>query len=391
MKSLIPESRLEQITLGTRDLQRYARHLSIPEVGREGQRRLRAAHVLCIGAGGLGSPLLLYLAAAGVGAITIADFDTVDFSNLQRQILHGEDDVGRSKIESAADRLREINPDVSLHLVPERFSAANALSLAAPCDLIIDGTDNFPSRYLSNDLAVLTRKPNIYGSIYRFEGQVSVFAPHLDGPCYRCLFPRPPRPGQVPSCAEGGVLGVLPGIVGSLQATEAIKLILGIGTPLTGRLVHFDALRFRFREIRLKRDPECAMCGEHPSIESLTDLDMSCDTSPDESGENPHEIDVHELRARMEMGSSFVLLDVRPAHEREICSLPHSIGVPLEELEDRLHEFDHTHETIIHCKVGGRSAKALALLKENGFENVCHVKGGITAWAREVDTNIPLY
>lgn len=374
--------------LTTEEMQRYARHLSIPDVGIEGQKKLKSASVLCIGAGGLGSPVTMYLAAAGVGEIHLVDFDVVDFSNLQRQIVHGTSDVGRKKIESAADRLREINPEVEVHIHDARLSAENARELAEPCDLIIDGTDNFTTRYLSNDLSVLTQKPNVYGSIFRFEGQVSVFAPHLGGPCYRCLFPTPPDPGQVPSCAEGGVLGVLPGIVGSLQANEAIKLILGIGQPLIGRLVHFDALAFRFREIKLRRDPECAVCGESPSIQELKEIDFTCDMS-----QSPEfrEIDVHQLKARMEDGSSFVLLDVREHHEIEIAKLPGSTVIPLGELPERLGELDPEAETIIHCKAGGRSAKALMILNDAGFTDASHVQGGINAWSTEIDSSVPLY
>ena len=322
MDPIVSSERIEETNLSVSDRQRYARHLTIPEVGLEGQKRLRSSRVLCIGAGGLGSPVTMYLAAAGIGEIGIVDFDQVDFSNLQRQLLHRTEDVGRKKIESARERLAEINPDVKIRTYEERLSASNAEHIAEPYDLIIDGTDNFETRYLSNDLSVLTGKPNVYGSIFRFEGQVSVFAPHLGGPCYRCLFPTPPEPGQVPSCAEGGVLGVLPGIVGSLQANEAIKLILGIGNPLIGRLVHFDALAFRFREIKLRRDPECILCGENPTIHSLEDLSIPCEmnTSPE-----LREITVHDLKARYEKDEPFVLLDVREPSEIEVAKLPGSL------------------------------------------------------------------
>jgi len=385
---LVSDTRAGEIPLSTEERTRYARHLAVPEVGLEGQRRLRAARVLCIGAGGLGSPVTLYLAAAGVGEIGLVDDDRVDFSNLQRQILHGTGDVGRPKTESAAERLATINPDVRVRCFETRFTAANAAAIAEPYDLIIDGTDNFPTRYLSNDLAVLTGKPNVYGSIHRFEGQVSVFAPHLGGPCYRCLFPDPPAPGLVPSCAEGGVLGVLPGIVGAMQATEAVKLLLGIGEPLVGRLVHFDALAFRFREIRLRRDPRCAVCGDSPTLTKLQEIDFSCTLS--ESPALP-EIDVHALRERMDRSEPFVLLDVRETGEYETARLPGSVLIPLGELPARLGELDPGAEIIIHCKAGGRSAKALGLLLECGFAKACHVRGGINAWSREVDPTVPLY
>ncbi|MEM9018459.1 MAG: molybdopterin-synthase adenylyltransferase MoeB, partial [Verrucomicrobiota bacterium] len=340
-------------------MQRYARHLTIPSVGIGGQRRLKAAKVLCIGVGGLGSPVTMYLAAAGVGEFGLVDFATVEFSNLQRQLLHGTSDVGKKKTASAFTRLKEINPEVVVRTYETRLSQENAKEIAEQYDLIIDGTDNFETRYLSNDLAVLTGKPNVYGSIFRFEGQVSVFAPHLGGPCYRCLFPTPPEPGQVPSCSEGGVLGVLPGIIGSLQASEAIKLILGIGDPLIGRLVHFDALSFRFREIRLRRDPECAICGENPTLTELQEIKFTCDMS---ASPEIREITVHDLKARMALPDSFVLLDVREPAEIEVAKLPGSTLIPLGELPDRIGELDPEAEIIVHCKAGGRSAKALTIL-----------------------------
>lgn len=387
MDSVIPPERVLQDDLALDQKRRYARHLSIPEVGAEGQRRLRSARVLCIGAGGLGSPVTMYLAAAGVGEIGLVDFDTVDFSNLQRQILYGSGDVGKKKIDIAVERLGSINPDVRVRAYDTRLDCDNAREIAEDYDLIIDGTDNFETRYLSNDLAVLTGKPNVYGSIFRFEGQVSVFAPHLGGPCYRCLFPTPPAPGQVPSCAEGGVLGVLPGVVGSLQASEAIKLLLGIGEPLVGRLVHFDALSFRFREIRLRRDPNCLLCGENPTITDLHPIESTCEMS---SPALP-EIDVHQLKGRLADDSEFVLLDVREHEEIEICKIPDSKVIPLSELPERVGELNPGHEIIIHCKSGGRSAKALALLREAGFTKSCHVQGGILAWAEEVDREMPTY
>ena len=384
MSSLIPPDRLADTDLSKAEKQRYARHLTIPDVGMEGQKRLKAARVLCVGAGGLGSPVTMYLAAAGIGEIGLVDFDRVDFSNLQRQILHDTGDVGKLKTESAVERLGGINPEVNVTTYEEAITDQNAAAIAEPYDLIIDGTDNFTTRYLTNDLAVLTGKTNVYGSIYRFEGQVSVFAPHLGGPCYRCLFPEPPEPGQVPSCAEGGVLGVLPGIVGCLQASEAIKLILGIGDPMIGRLLHFDALSFRFREIKLRRDPECAVCGEKPTIQELKEIVFNCDMSD----LTLREIDVHQLKARLDDPKPFVLLDVREPAEVEVGKIEQSIVIPLGELPDRIGELDSGAETIIHCKAGGRSAKALAFLNESGFTKACHVQGGITAWAREIDPRI---
>ena len=387
MIPLIPDSRATEHPLSEAERSRYARHLTLPEVGPEGQRRLKASRVLCLGAGGLGSPVTMYLAAAGIGEIGLVDDDRVDFSNLQRQILHGTSDVGRLKIESARDRLAEINPEVRVTIFETRFTAENAAAIAEPYDLIIDGTDNFPTRYLSNDLAVLTKKPNVYGSIYRFEGQVSVFAPHLGGPCYRCLFPEPPAPGLVPSCAEGGVLGILPGIVGAMQANEAVKLLLGLGDPLIGRLVHFDALAFRFREIKLRRDPHCAVCGDSPTLTKLQDLEFTCDMNPP----SLPEIDVHQLKDRLAQGTPFVLLDVREPAEIEVACLPGSVKIPLGELPTRISELDPSAETIIHCKAGGRSAKALQLLLDSGFTKACHVQGGINAWSKEIDPSVPLY
>jgi molybdopterin/thiamine biosynthesis adenylyltransferase/rhodanese-related sulfurtransferase len=387
MIPLIPDSRATEHPLSEAERSRYARHLTLPEVGPEGQRRLKASRVLCLGAGGLGSPVTMYLAAAGIGEIGLVDDDRVDFSNLQRQILHGTSDVGRLKIESARDRLAEINPEVRVTIFETRFTAENAAAIAEPYDLIIDGTDNFPTRYLSNDLAVLTKKPNVYGSIYRFEGQVSVFAPHLGGPCYRCLFPEPPAPGLVPSCAEGGVLGILPGIVGAMQANEAVKLLLGLGDPLIGRLVHFDALAFRFREIKLRRDPHCAVCGDSPTLTKLQDLEFTCDMNPP----SLPEIDVHQLKDRLDQATPFVLLDVREPAEIEVACLPGSVKIPLGELPTRISELDPSAETIIHCKAGGRSAKALQLLLDSGFTKACHVQGGINAWSKEIDPSVPLY
>ena len=397
MDSILEDSRWAGVNLEPTELARYARHITIPDVGLDGQKKLKAARVLCIGAGGLGSPIAMYLAAAGVGTIGVVDDDEVEFSNLQRQIIHGSGDVGKKKVDSAVEKLGEINPGVIVETFEERFTVENAEKIADSYDVIIDGTDNFPTRYLSNDVAVLLKKPNVYGSIFRFEGQVSVFAPHLGGPCYRCLFPNPPEPGQVPSCAEGGVLGVLPGIVGCLQASEAIKLILGSGDPLIGRLVHFDALKFRFREIKLRRDAECAVCGENPSITELEEIEFACEVpiaadgdSADGSGE-PREIDVHQLKERIAEGEPFQLLDVREPAEASICKLPDSILIPLGQLKDRVGELDSGGEVIIHCKSGVRSLEALRILSQAGFENACHVKGGINAWSKEIDSEVPFY
>ena len=386
MSSVIPPDRLSETDLTADEKKRYARHLTIPDVGLEGQKRLKAAKVLCVGAGGLGSPVTMYLTAAGIGEIGLVDFDRVDFSNLQRQILHATDDVGKLKTDSALRRLSGINPEVKVTTYEEAMNGQNAASIAEPYDLIIDGTDNFTTRYLTNDLAVLTGKPNVYGSIYRFEGQVTIFAPHLGGPCYRCLFPEPPEPGQIPSCAEGGVLGVLPGVIGCLQANEAIKLILGIGDPIIGRLLHFDALSFRFREIKLRRDLECAVCGEEPTIQELKEIVFNC-----EMREHPlREIDVHQLKARLENNRSLVLIDVREPAEVEVGKIKQSIVIPLGELPDRVGELDPGAETIIHCKAGSRSAKALAILNKSGFVDACHVRGGIAAWAEEIDPSIEI-
>lgn len=384
----IDPARVAGVHLGSADLERYSRHITIPEVGLEGQRKLRAASVLCIGLGGLGSPATMYLAAAGIGKLGLVEFDRVDRSNLQRQILHGESDLGRPKLDSAIDTLREINPGVEIVRHETRLTRANAMEIAKPYDLILDGTDNFATRYLSNDLAVLLGKPNVYGSIFRFEGQCSVFAPHLGGPCYRCLFPVPPEPGMVPSCAEGGVLGVLPGIVGTLQALEAVKLILEIGDSLVGRLVHFDALGFRFREIKLRRDPECPVCGENPSIRELIDYEQFCGgTAP--AAESTEEWTVHELRDRLAAGAVH-LIDVREPFEAEICRIAGSALIPLGELPERMSEVPRDREVAIHCKGGGRSAKAVKLLREAGWTRVHNVKGGILAWT-EIDPAVKPY
>jgi sulfur-carrier protein adenylyltransferase/sulfurtransferase len=372
------------------DVRRYSRHLLLPEVGVDGQSAIRAARVLCIGAGGLGSPVAMYLAAAGVGTLGIVDFDTVDYSNLQRQLLHMTRDVGRPKVDSAAERLRGINPGVRVETHRVTLSSANALDLFAAYDLVVDGTDNFPTRYLVNDAAVLGRKPYVYGSIFRFEGQASVFAAP-DGPCYRCLYPEPPPPGLVPSCAEGGVLGVLPGIIGAIQATEALKLILRAGEALVGRLLILDALRMRFREVRLRRDPECPVCGDRPTVRELQDYDAFCGVSDDAShGALDFDISPEELKASLDSGARPVLLDVREPLEYQINRLPGSVLIPLGELPENLGELDGTREHVIYCHHGIRSARAVELLRGAGFR-ARNLKGGITAWIDRVDPTMVRY
>lgn len=385
----------EAITLSPQEIARYSRHLLIPEVGLEGQKRLKAARVLLIGAGGLGSPLGLYLAAAGIGRIGLVDFDVVDFSNLQRQILHGTPDVGRPKLQSARDRLQAINPEVHLDLYETRLTAANALDILAPYDLILDGTDNFPTRYLVNDACVLLKKPNIYGSIFRFEGQASVFwPPH--GPCYRCLYPEPPPPGEVPSCAEGGVLGILPGLIGCIQATEAIKLLLGKGRPLIGRLLRYDALEMRFQEFKVRRNPACPVCGERPSITQLIDYEQFCglrgqESPPAAAAEGSGEITVEELKRRLDQGEDLFILDVRNPEEYQICRLPGSVLIPLGQLTQRHQELPRERELIVHCKSGMRSARAIHFLRQQGFTRLKNLKGGILAWVERIDPTQPRY
>jgi adenylyltransferase/sulfurtransferase len=367
----------------------------MPEVTMEGQKRLKAASVLCIGTGGLGSPIAMYLAAAGIGRMGLVDGDTVDFSNLQRQILHGTKDVGRKKLNSARDSIREINPNVQVDLYDTFFTSANAREIAEPYDVIIDGTDNFPTRYCSNDISVFLKKPNVYGSIFRFDGQCTVFAPHLGGPCYRCMFPEPPPPGMVPSCAEGGVLGVLPGVVGVLQAIEAIKLIMGIGEPLLGRLLHFDALKLKFREFKLRRDPNCPVCGEHPTITELVDYEQFCGIPQARAAEEMESvvpaISPAELKAKMDRGDRFVLLDVREPFEFDICRIQGARLIPLGQLPSRMSELDSADEIVLQCKSGVRSARALRLLQEAGFGKLSNLEGGILAWADVVDPSVPKY
>src|SRR5438067_8376326 len=370
------------------ELQRYSRHLIMPEVTLDGQRRLKTARVLCIGAGGLGSPAALYLAAAGVGAIGIVDFDDVDLSNLQRQILHGTKDIGRSKLESARDRLRDVNPEIEVELHNCRFSSENAAGLISGCDVVVDGSDNFPTRYLSNDVCVFERKPNVYGSVFRFEGQTTVFAPHLGGPCYRCLFPEPPPTDSVPNCAQAGVLGVLPGIIGMLQAIETIKLIIGIGEPLIGRLLHFDALKVKFRELNLRRDPQCPVCGNNPTIFSPIDYDQFCGARVDDSAPA---ISVQELKRKMDAREVFQLIDVREAFEYEIARIDGATLIPLGEIAERTDELERGQPILVHCHSGQRSAKAVRLLQQRGFSSVYNVEGGIDAWSDYIDSSVPKY
>jgi adenylyltransferase/sulfurtransferase len=376
------------------EIKRYSRHLIMPEVGMDGQRRLKAGSVLCIGAGGLGSPAAMYLAAAGVGRIGIVDFDVVDFSNLQRQLLHGTPDVGRSKLQSAKDRLQALNPHVHVDTYETSLSSENALKLFEPYDVILDGTDNFPTRYLVNDACVLTGKPNAYGSIFRFEGQASVFGVK-EGPCYRCLYPEPPPPGLVPSCAEGGVLGVLPGIIGVIQATESIKLILGIGEPLIGRFLIYDALKMRFRELKLRKDLDCPVCGTHPTVTKLIDYQQFCGIRPEPQMEaramNDWEITPVELKRRLDAGEDLFILDVREPNEYQINRIAGSTLIPLGELPRRHQELPRDREIIAQCKVGGRSAKAMEYLKTVGFTNVKNLRGGILEWIDKVDPSQPKY
>jgi adenylyltransferase/sulfurtransferase len=382
----------EEIQLSHEEIRRYGRHLIMPEVGLEGQKKLKAASVLLVGAGGLGSPLALYLAAAGIGKLGLVDFDVVDQSNLQRQILHATHDVGRHKLQSAADRIRSINPNVEVESYETRLTSANALEILRRYDVVVDGTDNFPTRYLINDACVLLNKPNVYGSIFRFEGQASVLCAK-QGPCYRCLYPEPPPPGLVPSCAEGGVLGVLPGIIGTIQATETIKLILDIGDSLIGRLLLLDALQMRFRELKLRKNPECPLCGEHPTITQLIDYDAFCGITHEEETARalaPYEISVTELKERLDRGEDIFILDVREPHEYEIVNIGGYL-IPLNELPQRVHELDSSHEMVVHCQRGSRSARAVEFLRQLGFTKVKNLVGGIDAWAASIDQRLPRY
>jgi sulfur-carrier protein adenylyltransferase/sulfurtransferase len=380
----------EGTELSSEEMLRYSRHVSLSEVGVEGQKRLKASSILLVGAGGLGSPLAMYLAAAGIGRLGLVDFDKVDASNLHRQLIHGTKDVGRLKIESARESIADINPNVQVDCYETALRSANALEIMEGYDLVIDGTDNFPTRYLVNDACVLLGIPNVYGSIFRFEGQSSVFGTP-DGPCYRCLFPQPPPPGAVPNCAEGGVIGVLPGIVGLIQANEAIKLLLGVGEPLIGRLLLFDALAMKFREIKLKRDPKCPVCGDHPTVTELIDYKEFCGFHAEDEGDNPLEITAVEVKARMDNGDDFVLIDCREAHEYAMCKIEGAVLIPLSEYEAGVGAIDKSADIVVHCKMGGRSAQVQAWMLQNGYENVLNMTGGITAWSHDVDSSVPVY
>jgi sulfur-carrier protein adenylyltransferase/sulfurtransferase len=380
--------------LSNEEIRRYSRHLILPEVGLAGQKRIKATSVLCIGAGGLGSPIAMYLAAAGIGRLGLVDFDTVDFSNLQRQIIHGTEDVGRHKGESARDTLKSINPGVEVVLHSVRLSAENAMDIIKQYDIVVDGTDNFPTRYLTNDACVLLKKPNIYGSIFRFEGQASVFAPHLGGPCYRCLYPEPPPPGMVPSCAEGGVLGVLPGIIGCIQSTEILKLAIGKGTSLVGRLVLFNALDMKFKELKLRRDPECPLCGDKPTIKELIDYEQFCGipAEPVNPAVHPDEVTVQDMKKALDDPKLGIkVIDVREPDEYQIAHIDGVPLFPLSTLPQKFTDLDPNQQYYIHCKSGVRSMKALSFLREQGFKYLKNVKGGINAWADEIDHNVPKY
>ncbi|MGA2755438.1 MAG: molybdopterin-synthase adenylyltransferase MoeB [Terracidiphilus sp.] len=386
--------RIELPELTQDDLSRYSRHLILPEVGVEGQRKLKAASVLCVGTGGLGSPLALYLTAAGVGTLGLVDFDVVDASNLQRQIIHSTADIGRSKLDSAEEKLKALNPELKVQKHNTLLSSANALDILKDYDVVADGTDNFPTRYLVNDACVLLGKPNAYGSIFRFEGQASVFATK-DGPCYRCLYPEPPPPGLVPSCAEGGVLGILPGLIGVIQATEAIKLILGIGEPLIGRLLLVDALKMRFRELKLCKNPECPVCGAHPTVTQLIDYQQFCGLEAASDVQKAvkngiPQLSAKDLKRRMDAGENLFILDVREPFEYKIANIGGKL-IPQNEVPQRLAEIDRDREIIVQCKSGGRSQRIAEFLKQSGFPNVANLAGGILAWSDEVDPTVPKY
>jgi molybdopterin/thiamine biosynthesis adenylyltransferase/rhodanese-related sulfurtransferase len=379
--------------LSTDELARYSRHLILPEVGMEGQQKLKAAKVLCVGAGGLGSPLAFYLAAAGIGTLGLLDFDVVDSSNLQRQIIHSTRDVGRPKLDSAAEKLQALNPFLNVVKHETRLSSQNALEIIRQYDVVADGTDNFPTRYLVNDACVLTGKPNAYGSIFRFEGQASVFATE-EGPCYRCLYPEPPPPGLVPSCAEGGVLGILPGLVGVIQATEVIKLILGKGDPLIGRLLLVNSLDMRFRELKLRKNPDCPVCGTHPTVTQLIDYQQFCGIEPEQKAPTMKngipQMSVTELKRRLDAHDDLLLLDVREPYEFQIAQIGGRL-IPLNDLPNHIGELNPAQEIVVHCKSGGRSQRAAEFLANNGFEKVHNLAGGITAWSSEIDPTIPKY
>jgi molybdopterin/thiamine biosynthesis adenylyltransferase/rhodanese-related sulfurtransferase len=387
-----PAANKPAVTLSKQEILRYSRHLIMPEVGMDGQLKLKQAKVLCIGTGGLGAPLGLYLAAAGVGRIGLVDFDVVDFTNLQRQVLFGTTDVGRPKIAAAADHLRNLNPEIQIDTFETHLSSDNALDILKDYDIVVDGTDNFPTRYLVNDACVILGKPNVYGSIFRFEGQITIFgAP--GGPCYRCLYPEPPPPGLVPSCAEGGVLGVLPGIVGTIQAAETLKLIIGKGQSLAGRLLLFDALAMKFRELKLRKNPECPVCGEHPTITKLIDYEEFCGIRGEEAAMpdlNVPEITPKQFKERLDRGEEIYILDVREPHEYQICNLGGHL-IPLGELARRAAELDSSKEIVAHCRSGKRSAEAVNFLRNAGFRKIWNLKGGILAWSDDVDPTVPKY
>lgn len=382
-------------TLSHDEIHRYSRHLLIPEVGLEGQQKLKAASVLVIGTGGLGSPVALYLAAAGIGRIGLVDYDVVDFSNLQRQVIHGESQLGVLKVESARQRMLDINPDIQVKIYNDLFTSENAMQIAEPYDLIIDGTDNFPTRYLVNDLCVLTGKPNVYGSIFRFDGQVSVFNVDDESPCYRCLFPEPPPPGLVPSCAEGGVLGILPGTVGTLQATEAIKVLLGVGDSLSGKLLLYNALDMSFDFVNLRKNPNCKVCSDHPEVTELIDYEDFCGMPANDhnagSAGAGWDITVTELKERLDAGEKIHMIDVREPHELAISKIEGSDVIPLGQLASRMHELDSADDIVLFCKMGSRSVRALEVLSSAGFRKIKNLEGGINAWAKEVDPSLPIY
>jgi adenylyltransferase/sulfurtransferase len=374
-------------------LRRYSRHLILPEVGLEGQKKICSTSVLCVGAGGLGSPIALYLAAAGIGKLGIVDFDVVELSNLQRQLLHPTDAVGHPKTDSARETIQRLNPGVEVVVHQTRLTSENALDVIRPYDIVVDGTDNFPTRYLTNDACVLLKKPNVYGSIFRFEGQASVFAPHLGGACYRCLYPEPPPPGLVPSCAEGGVLGVLPGLIGVIQATEILKLAVGMGSTLLNRLLLYNALDMKFRELKLRRDPQCPICGERPTITKLIDYEMFCGIKPeDKTNMHPDEVSVQEMKRALENPSLGIqVLDVREPDEYAIAHVDGVPLVPMSELAQRFNELNREQTYYIHCHAGGRSMRAVQFLRQQGFKSLKSVKGGIAAWSREIDPGVPTY
>ena len=384
------ESKENGTRLTNEEVRRYSRHLILPEVGVEGQSRLKGASVLIVGTGGLGSPVSIYLAAAGVGRIGLVDFDVVDTSNLQRQILYSEEDVGRSKVQAAREKLLAMNPHIEIDIYEQRLSSSNALTVLKEYDVIVDGTDNFPTRYLVNDACVLLGKPYVYGSILRFDGQASVFYPGK-GPCYRCLFPEPPPPGTVPSCAEAGVLGILPGVIGVIQATEAIKLILGKGEALIGRLLLFDALNMEFSEVSLHRDPKCPVCGENPTVKELIDYEIFCGLTPEEHLEPSWEIEPEELKRMMNNGDRVTVIDVRESQERQISKITGSVSIPLNKIKEKVNELSRSDLIVLQCRTGIRSAKALKILRDAGFNNLKNLKGGINAWADQVDPKMPKY